>query len=158
MATTSQRLKVPRAAATRWLRPLTMLALLLLAVQFLLGMVVNLFVTIPTSHPGAGAPEYFSGVAAGVAWALAHSDWWLRLHAVDGLLLFLDSLALIWLAVTARVRAWIVTSLVGWIGVVAAGFNGASFMNYGHNFSSLLMSIGFLVAVVAYGVGAYAAR
>ena len=94
----------PSALATASPRPLSMLALLLLALQFLLGMVVNLFVTIPASHPGTNAPEYFSGVAAGVAWALAHGEWWLRLHALDGLLLFLDGLVLIWLAVASRRR------------------------------------------------------
>lgn len=135
-----------------------MIALLLLALQFLLGMVVNLFVTIPSSHPGTNAPEYFSGVAAGVAWTLAHGDWWLRLHALDGPLLFLDGLALIWLAVASRRRAWIVASVLGCIGTIAAGFNGASFLNYGHNFSSLLMSIGFFLATVSYAVGVYVTR
>jgi hypothetical protein len=135
-----------------------MLALLLLAIQFLLGMAVNLFVTVPAVHPGRNAPEYFSGVAVGVAWALGHADIWLRLHAIDGLLLFVDSLALIWLAVAARKRAWIVASVLGWFGTMAAGFNGASFMNYGHDFSSLLMAIGFLMAAIAYGVGVYVTR
>src|SRR5205085_12620 len=36
--------------------------LLLLAAEFLLGMAVNLFVNVPTDHPGARPPEYFSGV------------------------------------------------------------------------------------------------
>jgi hypothetical protein len=35
--------------------------LVFLIVQFLLGMAVNLFVTIPTNHPGANPPEYFGG-------------------------------------------------------------------------------------------------
>jgi hypothetical protein len=146
------------ASPEQALRLLTLFALLLLASQFLPGMVVNLFVTIPASHPGTNAPEYFSGVAAGVAWTLAHGDWWLRLHAVDGLLLFLDGLVLIWLAVASRRRAWIVASVLGCIGTIAAGFNGASFLNYGHNFSSLLMSIGFFVATASYAIGVYITR
>jgi hypothetical protein len=36
--------------------------LVFLTIQFLLGMAVNLFVTIPTNHPGANPPEYFGGV------------------------------------------------------------------------------------------------
>ena len=154
---TSPRLTISpaTATATRWLRPLTLLALLLLAIEFLIGMVVNLFITIPASHPGTNAPEYFSGVARGVAWALGHGDVWLRLHAIDGLLLFLDALVLIWFAILLRQRAWIITTIVGLFGIMAAGFNGASFLNYGHNFSSLLMSIGFLTAVIAYAVGVY---
>jgi hypothetical protein len=154
----STRLAVSPATATRWLRPLALLALLLLAIQFLIGMVINLFATLPASHPGTNAPEYFSGVAVGVAWALGHGNWWLRLHAIDGLLLFLDSLVLIWFAIVVRQRAWITATIVGWFGIVSAGFNGASFMNYGHDFSSLFMSIGFLIALIAYAAGVYITR
>lgn len=39
--------------------------------------------------------------------------------------------------------------------MIGAGFNGASFINYGHDFSSLLMSVGFLLALVSYLVGLY---
>ena len=74
------------------------------------------------------------------------------------LLLFLASLALIGLAIAARRRAWIVASAFGTIGIMAAGFNGASFLNYGHDFSSMLMATGFLLAVIAYGLGMYRTR
>ena len=49
-----------------------LMALLFLVVQFLLGMAVNLFVKIPTNHPGANPPEYFGGVVQSVTWALLH--------------------------------------------------------------------------------------
>jgi hypothetical protein len=65
---------------------------------------------------------------------------------------------LIWQALRSHRRVWIVTALVGGFGIFVAGFNGASFMNYGHDFSSLLMSIGFLMAALGYGYGAYLAR
>ena len=135
------------------LRTITVIILVLLAVQFLVGMLVNLFVQVPSVHPGANAPEYFSGVVQGVVWALIQGPLWLLIHAIVGLLLFLASLILIGFAIAARRRAWIIVSVVGFVGIVAAGFNGASFMNYGHNFSSLLMSIGFLVAAVPYTIG-----
>src|SRR5260221_7536423 len=54
-------------------RLLTILMLLLLAVQFLLGMVVNLFVQVPSIHPGVGASNYFQGVLQGVAWGVVES-------------------------------------------------------------------------------------
>jgi hypothetical protein len=144
--------------AARWLRPVAGVSLLLLAVQFLVGMLVNLFVIVPDQHPGTNAPEYFSGVAQGVLWALGNSEWELRLHAVVGLLLALASMALIIFAIVLRRRSWIITSILGFIGIFAAGFNGASFMNYGHDFSSLLMSIGFLLAVISYALGLYYTR
>lgn len=34
-------------------------------------------------------------------------------------------------------------------------FNGASFLNYGEDFSSLIMSLAFLVALTAYALGTY---
>lgn len=144
-----------QSVVARRLRFLTALALLLLAIQFLAGMLVNLFVVVPAAHPGTNADNYFAGVAQGVAWALGNSVFELRLHVIIGLLLFFDALALVALAIPARRRAWIVASIVGLLGILAAGFNGASFMNYGHDFSSLLMSIGFLLAVVAYALGFY---
>jgi hypothetical protein len=125
----------------------------LLAAQFLVGILVNLYVQIPTSHPGANAPEYFSGVVQGVAWSLLQAPLWLQLHSIVGLLLFIASLILIGFAIAARQRSWIILSVIGLFGVMAGGFNGASFMNYGHDFSSLLMSLGFLVAAIPYIIG-----
>lgn len=114
---------------------------------------MNLFVKVPSVHPGADAPEYFSGMVQGVAWALIHAPLWLLLHVIAGLLLFLASLILIGFAIAARRRAWIIVSVIGFLGIVLAGFNGASFMNYGHDFRSLFMSIGFLLAAGAYTIG-----
>lgn len=148
--------KMQRSVTARRLRFLMALALLLLAAQFLVGMLVNLYVTVPAVHPGANADNYFAGVAQGVAWALGHSVLDLRLHVIIGLLLFLDALALVALAIAARSRAWIIASVLGLLGIMAAGFNGASFMNYGHDFSSLFMSIGFLLAAISYALGLYA--
>jgi hypothetical protein len=156
-----QRVSPQQVAArpiTQWLRPLVSLILLLLAAQFLVGMLVNLYVKVPASHPGADAPEYFSGVARGVAWALVYSEWALKVHAIVGLLVFLAALAILALAIRQRERAWITAAAFGLLGILAAGFNGASFLNYGHDFSSLLMSIGFLIAVVAYALGMYHTR
>ena len=135
------------------LRTLTAIILVLLAAQFLVGMLVNLYVQVPAVHPGANAPEYFSGVVLGVAWALLHAPLWLQLHAIVGLLLFIASLFLIGFAIAARWRAWIVLSIIGLFGIMAGGFNGANFMNYGHDFSSLLMSLGFLLSAIPYVIG-----
>jgi hypothetical protein len=141
----------------RRLRRLTGLQVVLLSTQFLIGMLVNFYVTVPGQHPGANG-EYFSGVFKGVVWALGHAVIALRLHVAIGLALAVVGLTLIWQAVRSRQRVWILTALVGGFGIFVAGFNGASFMNYGHDFSSLLMSIGFLIAALGYGYGAYLAR
>lgn len=135
------------------LRIIDAVLLILLAAQFLVGMFVNFFVQVPAVHPGANAPEYFSGVVQGVFWALFNAQWQLLIHVVVGLLLFLLSIVLLVLTIVARQGRWITVSVLGFIGIVAAGFNGASFLNYGHDFSSLLMSIGFLLAAISYTIG-----
>jgi hypothetical protein len=139
----------------RWLRPLAAMALLLLLIQFLVGMLVNFFVVLPDQHPGSNAPEYFSGVVQGDWWALGHGGWELQIHVLVGLLLALVSLALLGVAIYLRRRLWIIVTVLGWLGIFAAGFNGASFLNYGHDVSSLLMTIGFLLVVIPYALGLY---
>ena len=51
-----------------------------------------------------------------------------------------------------------VSAIFGFIGVLGAGFNGGSFLNYHQDFSSMLMATGFAIAVVAYSVGLYLAN
>lgn len=118
----------PRAVTSRPValrpRPVAAVALLFLAIQFLAGMVVNLYVQIPAAHPGAQAPEYFSGVARGIGWALVHGAVALRVHVALGLLLMLSALAVLGLAIRLRQRAWIIASVLGLMGVLAAGFKG----------------------------------
>ena len=77
--------------AARFRRTLAF-ALAALIIQFLLGTVVNLFVTIPTNHPGANPPEYFGGVVTSVSWAILQGGVWLTLHAAWGLVLVLAAL------------------------------------------------------------------
>src|SRR6202162_3458741 len=124
--------------------------LVFLIVQFLLGMAVNLFVTIPTDHPGANPPEYFGGVVTSVSWAILHGGLWLTLHAVWGLLLVLAALGTLVQAIGLRGGGRITLAALGFVGVLAAGFNGGSFLNYRQDFSSMLMAVGFALAMSAY--------
>ena len=144
-----------RAVTSPRLRGLTIVILVLLAAQFLLGMAVNLFVTIPINHPGARPPEYFSGVFQSVQWAVTSpsSPLWLLLHASLGLALVVLSLVLLLSAIIARKGGWIAVAIIGFIGVLGAGFNGGSFLNYNENFSSMLMSVGFILAMLTYSLG-----
>jgi hypothetical protein len=132
------------------LRPLTLLTLLLLAAEFLIGMVVNLYVQIPAAHPGANASQYFPGVVQGVGWALTLSPLALLVHVVLGLLLMLDSSIIVGCAIASRRMSCVRLSILGWMMIVGAGFNGASFLNYRHNFSSMMMSSQSIVATAAY--------
>lgn|SRR5487761_628057 len=78
--------------------------LLILVAQFLLGMAVNLVITISSNHPGANAPEYFGGVAASVTWAILHGPVLLQAHAALGLLPVLFSVNSLAQAIQVRTR------------------------------------------------------
>ena len=80
-------------ASTRQLRITFLFALVMLIAQFLLGMAVNLFVKIPTDHPGSNPPEYFSGVVQSVTWAILHGNVLLAIHAGYGLALVIAAIA-----------------------------------------------------------------
>jgi hypothetical protein len=132
-------------------------ALVMLIAQFLLGMAVNLFVKIPTDHPGSNPPEYFSGVAQSVAWAIVHGHILLAVHAGFGLILVIAAVGLLMQGIRIRRRGIVVSVVVGFIGVLGAGFNGGSYLNYHQDFSSMIMATGFAIAVVAYSAGLYIA-
>jgi hypothetical protein len=144
-------------ATTRQLRISFLFALVILIGQFLLGMAVNLFVKIPTDHPGANPAEYFSGVAQSVTWAILNGNLLLAIHTGFGLVLVIAAVGTLFQAIRNRRRGIVVSALFGFIGVLGAGFNGGSYLNYHQDFSSMLMATGFAIAVVAYSVGLYLA-
>ena len=144
-------------ASTRQLRITFLFALVMLIAQFMLGMAVNLFVKIPTDHPGSNPPEYFSGVAQSVTWSILHGNIFLAIHAAFGLVLVSAAIGTLVQAVGNRRRGIVVSAALGFIGVLGAGFNGGSYLNYHQDFSSMIMATGFAIAVVAYSAGLYIA-
>jgi hypothetical protein len=132
-------------------------ACLLLLVQYLLGMVVNLYVTLPGQHPGAGAGDYFAAAASGLAWVIPDGPAWAAAHAAFGLALVLAAVASV--ALTRRLggRTATVTAVLGALAIVGAGFNGVSFVNYGHAFSSMIMAGLWALALACYITGMFLA-
>ncbi len=128
--------------------------LALLLVQYAVGMVVNLYVTIPARHPGAGASSYVSGSLHSLGWAIAHAPIALAAHTLLGLLLAIATLAVLALSRQAERRTTVLAAL-GALFTIAAGFNGASFLDYNHKISSLIMSLLFALAVVSYIAAAF---
>jgi hypothetical protein len=125
-------------------------AIVLVLVQAGLGMVVNLYVKVPAHHPGAHPANYFAGSLHSVAWAIAHGAATLAVHATLGIAL------VVFVVVTAvhalrSGRRWIGGwSVVGGLFVIGAGFNGASFLDFAHNISSLIMTLLALAAIGCY--------
>jgi hypothetical protein len=130
------------------------IAVLLIA-QTAVGMAVNLYVMVPVHHPGAQPANYFTGSLRSIAWATGHGTLALAIHASLGL-------AIVAIAIWVAMRAVALRS--GWVGltsvlaaglVIGAGFNGASFLDFNHNVSSLLMALLALGALSCYLVVLY---
>jgi hypothetical protein len=111
-------------------------AVFMLIIQFFLGIIYNLYGTMPTS-------------AKSIGW---FSNGWLALHVVLGILLLLAGIGLVAQAMRtssglAKGMAWV--GLAGIIGAFAAG---SSFTSNGANGASLGMALAFAVALASYVV------
>jgi hypothetical protein len=129
-------------------------ACLLLVIQYLLGMVVNVYIVLPTRHPGANAANYFSGSAAGLGWVISSGPGWVAAHAAFGMALVVVALAAIALTWRTRYRGRRTLAVLGALAIIGAGFNGASFLIYGKAFSSLIMAGLWVLALACYVAGA----
>jgi hypothetical protein len=125
------------------LRRANLAILIVLTVQFALGIGVNLYVTLPAAgHPG-------------------HSSWFgngplLALHAAFGMILVLSAIFVLVRAIMARTVTLIVTSSAGLVAIGVAFFFGASFTEKLTNGYSLGMAIAFAAALACYAIGLYA--
>ena len=146
-----------RPVAAARLLAVNLIACLLLLVQYLLGMVANLYVTLPAHHPGAKASNYFAGITSGVAWVIPHGAGWVAAHAALGLALVLAALADIVFTWRRGSRLVTATAVAGALFIIGAGFNGASFLNYGNNISSIIMAGLWALALACYLTGLYLA-
>ena len=125
-------------------------AIVLVLVQAGLGMVVNLYVKVPAHHPGAHPANYFAGSLHSVAWAIAHGAATLAVHATLGLALVVFVVGTAVHALRSRRRGIGGWSVVGGLFVIGAGFNGASFLDFAHNISSVIMALLALAAIGCY--------
>src|SRR6266852_3549568 len=75
-----------------------------------------------------------------------------------GMALFVAALMTLVSGIQTRRRGIVLSSAFGFIGILGAGFNGGSFLNYHQDFSSMIMATGFAIAVVAYSAGLYLAN
>jgi len=133
------------------LRRLGMVLVFLCLVQYLLGMLLNLYVAIPRHHPGTSGSDYFERAFQSVLWGHSpHRSTVLASHVGLGILIVLLSLGLALAAFRAAGRGLRWVSTLGLLAVVAAGFNGASFLSYYKNLSSMIMAAAFAVAVFCF--------
>ena len=125
-----------RARLFARLRSSSMGALVMLILQFALGIGVNLYI----SPAKGGFGEAFSNGAL------------LAIHAVLGLLLILAAISQVVLAIRVRHGVIIGASALGLVAIVAAASSGASFLSDQAEGSSLGMALATGVAMLCYAV------
>ena len=113
----------------------------MLIVQFILGMVYNLYGTMPT--PGQKGGTSTKGIGL-------FSNGWLIVHEIMAVLLVVAAIQLIIMAMRSVNGLANVTSWVGLIGIVAAIGAGVGFTRNGAAGGSLGMSIAFAVSLACY--------
>src|SRR5215468_2057321 len=126
------------------LRQANLAVLIMLIVQFALGIGVNLYVSLPA----AGQPGHASWFGNGAV---------LALHAALGMLLILAAIFVLVRAIRARYVTLIVTSAAGLVAVLLAAFFGSGFTDKLTDGYSLGMALATAVALACYAIGLFAA-
>ncbi len=129
---------------TAGLRRASLAALVLLLIQYGIGIAVNLYVTVPAADHGHS-----------IGTAISNGPGALTVHIVLGLLLILAAAFLVVQAILARHRGVIVTSVIGLLALVGAATQGAAFVGNGHASASMIMAILTGVALLCYGISLY---
>lgn len=129
------------------MRQASLAVLVLLVVEYGIGMYVNLYATVPRDDHGHGLES-----------AIANGPWSLSIHAVIGLLLGLGAVGMLVRAIMIRHRGAIVSSAVGMIALASASATGASFTSGGHPADSMGMSVLTGLGLLCYVANLYQLR
>lgn len=133
--------------ADGFLRRFAIVMLIAYAAQFVMGMLLNLFVKIPVVHPGTSGREYFSRSFTSLFWALSGAGGTaLLIHALLGSVIFVGAVAFFAASLLRRARGWRWLSGIAAFFTFGAFFNGMSFLDYGENFSSAIMAGCWLIS------------
>ncbi len=115
-------------------------AVTLLVIVFVLGMAVNLWLAFPSNLPSR----------------LAISMPMVQFHMLAGTLALLAGIVALVLSLVERHVWGSVTSLVGVALMALAYGSGMAFLNGGyHESASMLMAVGFIGALLAFGLGSF---
>ena len=115
-------------------------AVAMLLIEFILGIVYNLYGTAPTAKKSVGL--FSSPVIA--------------LHVIVAILLVIAAVGQLIRAIGTRHRLAIWMSAVGLLGILGAGFAGLGFTSKGAAGASLGMSLAFAVSLACYVVLVFA--
>jgi hypothetical protein len=114
-----------------------------LTLEYVLGMGVNLYVTVPAADRG-------SGIGQAIGRAITHGPAALAIHAVIGLLLIVAALAALARAVRARHRLAAIAAAIALLCLAGASASGASFVGNGKAGASMAMAVLAGAALLCY--------
>jgi hypothetical protein len=129
----------------RGLRANCFAAVVILLVEYGLGIWVNLYGHLPASDHGAN-------IASGFAHAVASGPVGLSIHAVLGVVLIASAATAVVRAVSVGRPVLIGSAVTGLVAVVVAGLSGARFVGDGGNAASMSMAITAGVAIFAFAL------
>lgn len=121
--------------------------LVLLVAEYVFGMYVTLYATVPRADHGRGLGS-----------AITNGPAILSVHAALGLLLGLGALAVLVQAIIARHLAAIAASALGLLALAFASVTGASFTSSGTTADSMAMAVLTGVALLCYAASLYLLR
>lgn len=121
----------------------------LLVVQYLLGMTINLFATIPFDTIAPHASSFWEKTGLGFAYAREAAFLPLQLHWLTASLLILASLVVLVTGVRSHRKVVWGLALVLFVIFAVATFSGAAFIGYaGNSYYSLSMATAFILASI----------
>jgi hypothetical protein len=136
---------ITSAKGVRGLRANSFAALVILLVEYGLGIWVNLYGRLPASDHGAS-------LAAGFGRAVADGPVGLSIHAVLGAALVISAATALTRSILVRRMTLIALTSVALLAVVAAALSGARFVGNGGNASSMSMAVAAGTAIGAYAL------
>ena len=116
-----------------------------LAVQFALGMIINLYVEFPADT----SPH--------TQWEFAIRNPFIVAHLVIGTLIVLGAVTMVVRAIRQNTTTWKLPAAFGLVSVLAAWIAGDTFVTTQADLLSYAMSLAFLLAILSYGWGIYRA-
>ncbi len=133
------------AGKIRGLRITVLAGLVMLLLEYALGVWTNLYALLPASDHGKATFSAFAG-------AVAHGPAGLALHALLGTLLIVTAVSVVVRAALVRQAAPVVLGCVALLAILAAWFSGTKFVSDAANGASFSMAIATAVALLGYAI------
>ena len=132
--------------ALRSLRINSIALIIMLILQYILGMIINMYVSFPDTK------------VAGQLWEFAWSQIPIAAHIILAILILIGAIVLCIRSARNKNRTWFRASGFGLLFVFIAGFSGAQFIATQNDALSFVMSLSFIFAIGSYVWGLYVTK